>query len=35
MAADHLKVVDAELNLKAVLKKTPDSTAYDYCCVFH
>jgi tRNA pseudouridine55 synthase len=35
MLADHLKVVDAELNLKAVLKKTPEGTAYDYCCVFH
>lgn len=35
MPEDHLKVVDAELNLKAVLKKTPDGTAYDYCCVFH
>ncbi len=33
--ADHLKVVDAELNLKAVLKMTPDGAAYDYCCVFH
>jgi tRNA pseudouridine55 synthase len=33
--ADHLKVVDAELNLRAVLKKSPDGTAYDYCCVFH
>jgi tRNA pseudouridine55 synthase len=33
--ADHLKVVDAELNLRAVLKNSPDGTAYDYCCVFH
>jgi tRNA pseudouridine55 synthase len=33
--ADHLKVVDAEFNLKAVLKKSPDGAAYDYCCVFH
>lgn len=32
---DHLKVVDAELNLRAVLKNSPDGTAYDYCCVFH
>ncbi len=32
---DHLKVVDAHLNLKAVLKARPDGTAYDYCCVFH
>jgi tRNA pseudouridine55 synthase len=35
MLAGHLKVVDAELNLKAVLKKRPGGTAYDYCCVFH
>jgi tRNA pseudouridine55 synthase len=33
--AGHLKVVDAELNLRAVLKKSPDGAAYDYCCVFH
>jgi len=33
--ADYLKVVDAELNLKAVLKISPESTAYDYCCVFN
>ncbi|MGD8835260.1 MAG: tRNA pseudouridine(55) synthase TruB [Desulfobacteraceae bacterium] len=33
--ADHLKVVDADLNLKAVLKISPDGAAYDYCCVFH
>ncbi|MEJ2155945.1 MAG: tRNA pseudouridine(55) synthase TruB [Desulfobacteraceae bacterium] len=33
--ADHLKVVDADLNLKAVLKLSPDGKAYDYCCVFH
>ncbi len=33
--ADHVKVVDAGLNLKAVLKARPDETAYDYCCVFH
>jgi tRNA pseudouridine55 synthase len=32
---DYLKVVDAEFNLKAVLKKTPDGKVYDYCCVFH
>lgn len=33
--ADHLKVVDAELNLRAVIKNSPDGVAYDYCCVFH
>lgn len=33
--ADHVKVVDAHQNLKAVLKGRPDSPAYDYCCVFH
>jgi tRNA pseudouridine55 synthase len=33
--ADHLKVVDADLNLKAVLKLSPEGKAYDYCCVFH
>ena len=33
--ADHLKLVDADLNLKAVLKVSPDGKAYDYCCVFH
>jgi len=33
--SDHLKVVDAHLNLKAVLKARPDGSAYDYCCVFH
>ena len=33
--ASHLKVVDAELNLKAVLKISPDGAVYDYCCVFH
>jgi tRNA pseudouridine55 synthase len=33
--ADHLKVVDADLNLKAVLKRSPEDKAYDYCCVFH
>ena len=33
--ADHLKVVDADLNLKAVLKKSPDGAGYDYCCVFN
>jgi tRNA pseudouridine55 synthase len=32
---DHVKVVDTDLNLKAVLKAHPDGTAYDYCCVFH
>ena len=33
--ADHVKVVDAELNLRAVLKLSPGGAAYDYCCVFH
>ncbi len=33
--ADHLKLVDADLNLKAVLKLSPDGKAYDYCCVFN
>ncbi len=32
---DHVKVVDTDLNLKAVLKARSDGTAYDYCCVFH
>lgn len=31
----YVRVVDAQLNLKAVLKRTPDGTAYDYCCVFN
>lgn len=33
--ADHLKVVDADFNLRAVLKISPDSGSYDYCCVFN
>ena len=33
--ADHVKVVDGELNLRAVLKISPDSTTYNYCCVFN
>jgi len=33
--ASYVKVLDAERNVKAVLKKTPDGTAYDYCCVFN
>jgi tRNA pseudouridine55 synthase len=33
--SDHLKVVDADLNLKAILKRSPEGKAYDYCCVFH
>lgn len=32
---DLFKVVDTELNLKAVLKFRSDGTVYDYCCVFH
>ncbi len=32
---DYVKVVDGKLDLKAVLKITPDSTTYDYCCVFN
>ncbi len=31
----YIKIVDAQLNLKAILKRTPDGSAYDYCCVFH
>ncbi len=31
----YVKVVDAQLNLKAILKRTPDGSTYDYCCVFH
>ncbi len=31
---DHVKVVDAGNNLKAVLQKTPDGKGYNYCCVF-
>jgi tRNA pseudouridine55 synthase len=33
--ADHVKVVDADLELKAVLTANAAGTAYDYCCVFH
>jgi tRNA pseudouridine55 synthase len=33
--AGHVKVVDAELNLKAVLIARSEGTGYDYCCVFH
>jgi len=32
---DHVKVVDTDMNLKAVLKARADGTAYDYCCVFN
>ncbi len=32
---DHVKVVDGEFNLRAVLKRSPSGTNYDYCCVFH
>lgn len=32
---DHIKVVDKNFSLKAVLKKKPGSTVYDYCCVFN
>jgi tRNA pseudouridine55 synthase len=31
----YLKVVDARQKLRAVIKFSPDRTAYDYCCVFH
>jgi tRNA U55 pseudouridine synthase TruB len=31
----HLKVVNTELELKAVIKPNAEGTAYDYCCVFH
>ncbi len=33
--ADHVKVLDSEQNLKAVLKLNQDDTTYDYCCVFN
>ncbi len=33
--ADHVKVLDSEQNLKAVLKLNQDGTTYDYCCVFN
>jgi tRNA pseudouridine55 synthase len=33
--AEYVKVIDAGRNVKAVLKLSPDGTAYDYCCVFH
>jgi tRNA pseudouridine55 synthase len=32
---DYVKVVDAAMNLKAVLKVRPDDMGYDYCCVFN
>jgi tRNA pseudouridine55 synthase len=32
---DYVKVVDAAMNLKAVLKVRPDDKGYDYCCVFN
>jgi tRNA pseudouridine55 synthase len=31
----HVKVVDGDLNLKAVLRPAADGRVYDYCCVFH
>jgi tRNA pseudouridine55 synthase len=31
----HVKIVDTERNVKAVLKLSPDGAAYDYCCVFN
>ena len=33
--AGHVKIIDPEGNVKAVLKLSPDSAAYDYCCVFN
>jgi tRNA pseudouridine55 synthase len=32
---DHVKVIDAERNVRAILKMSPDGMAYDYCCVFN
>jgi tRNA pseudouridine55 synthase len=32
---NYMKVVNADLELKAVLTANADGTAYDYCCVFH
>jgi tRNA pseudouridine55 synthase len=32
---NHVKVVNTDLELKAVLKPNAEGTAYDYCCVFH
>jgi tRNA pseudouridine55 synthase len=32
---EYIKVVDAAMNLKAVLKVRPDDVGYDYCCVFN
>jgi tRNA pseudouridine55 synthase len=32
---DYVKVVDAAMDLKAVLKVRPDDMGYDYCCVFN
>jgi tRNA pseudouridine55 synthase len=34
-ADGYVKVLDAAMNLKAVLKVRPDDAAYDYCCVFN
>jgi tRNA pseudouridine55 synthase len=31
----YVRVLDDQLNLKAVLKRTADGAAYDYCCVFN
>lgn len=35
LLADHVKVLDAKLNIKAVLKIPPHGGVYDYCCVFN
>lgn len=31
----YLKVVDAGRELRAVIRYRPETSAYDYCCVFH
>ena len=33
--AGHVKVIDAERNVRAILKLSPDGRVYDYCCVFN
>ena len=33
--ADHIRVVDAQYNLKAVVRRSKEKTVYDYCCVFN
>ena len=35
MVPGHVKVVDSEMNLKAVVMAGTEGAAYDYCCVFH